>query len=116
MTGLKAFSATDLYYENRISIKTKGEHKKIFGDTLTRKELLERMKKVISNELSVKPEKITMQSSYANDFKADDLDSVQLVMAFEDEFKIKIPEKDAASMATVQTTYNYLIRRLKIKK
>jgi len=98
------------------AVKERQQKTMIELDTLTKKELLNRIKKVVSKVLDVKIENIKMQSSFTNDLGADDLAVVELVMAFEEEFNITISDKDADTLTTVQKTYDYLIKRLKITK
>ena len=59
-----------------------------------------KVKEIIINELGVEPEKVTLEASFVEDLGADSLDAVELVMAFEEEFGIEIPD-DAAE--TIQT-------------
>ena len=98
------------------AVKERQQKNMIELDTLTKKELLNRIKKVVSKVLDVKIENIKMQSSFTNDLGADDLAVVELVMAFEEEFNITVSDKDAETLTTVQKTYDYLIKRLKITK
>jgi acyl carrier protein len=98
------------------TIKTVAQERLIVQDTLTKKELLDRIKKVASKQFSVKAENIKLQTSFTKDFGADDLDMVELVMAFEEEFKIKIPDAQLETLTTVQKAYDYLIKKLKVTK
>jgi acyl carrier protein len=104
------------YMINAASFKTEAQKNLVFQDTLTRKELLNRIKKVASKQFSAKVENIRLQTSFTKDFGADDLDMVELVMAFEEEFKIKIPDEQLQTLTTVQKAYDYLIKRLNITK
>ena len=61
----------------------------------------EKVKAIIINELGVDPEKVTNDASFVDDLGADSLDTVELVMAFEEEFTIDIPDEDAEQMRTV---------------
>ena len=54
-----------------------------------------KVKEIIINELGVEPEKVTPEASFVEDLGADSLDTVELVMAFEEEFGIEIPDEDA---------------------
>ena len=60
-----------------------------------------KVKEIIINELGVDPEKVTPEASFVDDLGADSLDTVELVMAFEEEFTIDIPDEDAEQMRTV---------------
>ncbi len=61
----------------------------------------ERVKEIIVNELGVEAEKVTLEASFVEDLGADSLDTVELVMAFEEEFGVDIPDEDAEQMRTV---------------
>ena len=60
------------------------------------------------NELGVEAEKVTPEASFVEDLGADSLDTVELVMAFEEEFGMDIPDEDAEKMATVGEAIKYL--------
>ena len=60
-----------------------------------------RVREIIINELGVEAEKVTDEASFVEDLGADSLDTVELVMAFEEEFGIDIPDEDAEQMRTV---------------
>ncbi len=68
----------------------------------------ERVREIIVNELGVEPEKVTQQASFVEDLGADSLDTVELVMAFEEEFGIEIPDEDAENLQTVGDAVRYL--------
>ncbi len=68
----------------------------------------DKVKEIIVNELGVEPEKVTPQASFVEDLGADSLDTVELVMAFEEEFGIEIPDEDAEKLQTVGDAVNYL--------
>ncbi|MBI4519711.1 MAG: acyl carrier protein [Gemmatimonadetes bacterium] len=72
-----------------------------------------RVKELIINELGVEPEKVTAAASFVEDLGADSLDTVELVMAFEEEFGIDIPDEDAEQMRTVGDAINYLQQHAK---
>ena len=67
-----------------------------------------RVREIIVNELGVEPEKVTDDASFVEDLGADTLDTVELVMAFEEEFGIDIPDEDAEQMRTVGDAIAYL--------
>ena len=67
-----------------------------------------RVKEIIINELGVEAEKVTDDASFVEDLGADSLDTVELVMAFEEEFGIDIPDEDAEQMRTVGDAISYL--------
>jgi acyl carrier protein len=67
-----------------------------------------KVKEIIVNELGVEPEKVTEDASFVEDLGADSLDTVELVMAFEEEFDIEIPDEDAEKLQTVGDAMRYL--------
>ena len=67
-----------------------------------------RVREIIINELGVEAEKVTDEASFVEDLRADSLDTVELVMAFEEEFGIDIPDEDAEQMRTVGDAIKYL--------
>lgn len=67
-----------------------------------------RVKEIIVNELGVEAEKVTPEASFVEDLGADSLDTVELVMAFEEEFGLDIPDEDAEQMRTVGEAISYL--------
>ena len=71
-------------------------------------EIAERVKKIISEQLNVKEDEITESSSFVDDLGADSLDTVELVMAFEEEFGIEIPDEEAEKIRTVGDAIKYI--------
>ncbi|MBT8488333.1 MAG: acyl carrier protein [Gemmatimonadetes bacterium] len=67
-----------------------------------------RVREIIINELGVEPDKVTDEASFVEDLGADSLDTVELVMAFEEEFGIDIPDEAAEQMRTVGDAIKYL--------
>jgi acyl carrier protein len=67
-----------------------------------------KVKEIIINELGVEPEKVTNEASFVEDLGADSLDTVELVMAFEEEFGIEIPDEDAEQLQTVGDAIRYM--------
>ena len=70
--------------------------------------MLEKMKELIADQLSVEADSITVASSFKDDLGADSLDLFELVMALEDEYGVEIPAEDLENMATVGDVMNYL--------
>ena len=68
----------------------------------------EQVKSIVAEQLGVKEEEVTNDASFVDDLGADSLDTVELVMAFEEEFGIDIPDEDAEKMETVSDATKYL--------
>ena len=68
----------------------------------------ERIKEIIADQLGVEAEKVTPEAKFIEDLGADSLDVVELIMAFEEEFGIEIPDEDAEKIQTVGDVINYL--------
>lgn len=78
--------------------------------------LEERVKTIIVDELAVEDEEVTPNANFIDDLGADSLDTVELVMRFEEEFGISISDDDAEKLRTVQDACAYLEKRLKQKQ
>jgi len=70
-----------------------------------------RVREIIAQELGVEQEKVTDEANFVEDLGADSLDTVELVMAFEEEFGIEIPDEDAEQMLTVGQAIKYLTEK-----
>ena len=68
----------------------------------------QQVKAIVAEQLGVKEEEVTNDASFVDDLGADSLDTVELVMAFEEEFNIEIPDEDAEKIATVKDAVNYI--------
>lgn len=68
----------------------------------------ERVKKIVAEQLGVKLEDVTTEASFVDDLGADSLDTVELVMALEEEFELEIPDEDAEKIAKVQDAIDYI--------
>ena len=68
----------------------------------------ERVKKIVAEQLGVKEEEVTAEKSFVDDLGADSLDTVELVMALEEEFETEIPDEEAEKITTVQAAIDYV--------
>jgi acyl carrier protein len=71
-----------------------------------------KVREMIVENLGIDPEKVTVESSFVEDLGADSLDTVELVMAFEEEFALEIPDEDAEKLTTVGKAIDYLETKL----
>jgi len=67
-----------------------------------------KIKTIIAEQLGVKPEEVTPNASFVDDLGADSLDTVELIMALEEEFNVEIPDEDAEKMKTVGDAIKYI--------
>lgn len=79
-------------------------------------EIEPRVKEIIVEQLSVDPEQVTLQASFVNDLGADSLDTVELVMALEEEFDLEIPDEEAEKIGTVGQAVEYIKTKMQDKK
>ncbi len=70
--------------------------------------LEEKVKEIIVEQLGVNADQVTNEASFIEDLGADSLDTVELVMAFEEEFGAEIPDEDAEKLSTVQAVLDYM--------
>jgi len=68
----------------------------------------ERVKKIVVEQLGVKEEEVTHKAAFVEDLGADSLDTVELVMALEEEFECEIPDEEAEKITTVQQAVDYV--------
>ncbi|GAQ26295.1 MULTISPECIES: acyl carrier protein [Tepidanaerobacter] len=71
-------------------------------------EVFDRIKQIIADQLGVDEDEIVPEASFIDDLGADSLDIVELIMAFEEEFDIEIPDEDAEKIKTVQDVIDYI--------
>nr|QUE30016.1 AcpP [Erythrocladia irregularis] len=69
---------------------------------------LERLKAIVSQQLGVDITIVTNEANFAKDLKADSLDTVELIMAIEEEFDVEIPDEDAEKIATLQEALSFI--------
>ena len=79
-------------------------------------DIAERVKKIVVEHLGVEEDKVTESASFIDDLGADSLDTVELVMAFEEEFGIEIPDEDAEKITRVKEAIDYIEAHAKSKK
>jgi len=75
---------------------------------MTNPTIEERVTRIVCNQMGTTADKITPETSFVNDLGADSLDTVELVMEFEDEFEISIPDEDAEKIQTVGHAIEYI--------
>ena len=75
----------------------------------------DKVKAIIAEQLGVKPEEVQPQASFIDDLGADSLDTVELIMALEEEFSIEIPDEDAEKMTTVGDAVRYIDEKVAAK-
>ena len=73
----------------------------------------EKITEIIVEQLGVKPEEVTPEASFVDDLGADSLDTVELVMALEEEFGIEVPDEDAEKLTTVGDAAKYIEEKVK---
>jgi acyl carrier protein len=71
-------------------------------------DIFDKVKKIVTDQLGVEADKVVPEASFQNDLGADSLDTVELVMALEEEFDIEIPDEAAEQIATVQAAVNFI--------
>ena len=72
------------------------------------KSVADRVKEIIVEQLGVNPDQVTPEAKFIEDLGADSLDTVELVMAFEEAFEIEIPDEDAEKITTVKDAIDYI--------
>ncbi len=72
----------------------------------------EKVKEIISSQLGVDKSEVTAEASFVEDLGADSLDTVELVMAFEEAFNIEIPDEDAEKIAKVKDAIDYIKKKV----
>jgi acyl carrier protein len=99
------FTGVDSPLPHSMQAKTKHLLLGRFGNMST---IEERVKKIVIEQLGVKEDEVTANASFVDDLGADSLDTVELVMALEEEFETEIPDEEAEKITTVQQAVDYI--------
>jgi len=78
---------------------------------MNKEEILSKVKAVVAEKLNVGEDQVTEDAKFVEDLGADSLDQVELIMALEDEFALKIPEEDAEKLLTVGAAVDYVLKK-----
>lgn len=70
--------------------------------------MLDKIKEIVVDQLGVDAEQVTLDANFVEDLGADSLDTVELIMAFEEEFEVEIPDSDAEKIKTVKDVVDYI--------
>jgi acyl carrier protein len=79
---------------------------------MEREELFKKVRGIVADKLSISEEQVTESASFIEDLGADSLDTVELVMALEDEFQLDIPDEEAEKLTTVGKALDYILGRI----
>lgn len=79
---------------------------------MNKEEILTKVKGVVADKLNVGEDQVTEEAKFVEDLGADSLDQVELIMALEDEFQLKIPEEEAEKLTTVGAAVDYVIKKV----
>ena len=78
---------------------------------MTKEEILAKVKSVVSEKLNVGEDQVTTDAKFVEDLGADSLDQVELIMALEDEFDLKIPEEEAEQLSTIGSAVDFILAK-----
>jgi len=87
----------------------------VSADDVDIQEILDKVTDIISEQMGVDKSEITRETSFINDLNADSLDTVELVMEFEDEFDMSIPDEEAEKIQTVGAAVDYIVKTTQSK-
>jgi acyl carrier protein len=93
-------------YIGNLPDRTLGKERK--SSVPSREEIQESVVQIVCDQMGVSRDKVTPETSFINDLGADSLDTVELVMEFEDEFELNIPDEDAEKIQTVGDAIKYI--------
>ena len=79
---------------------------------MSQEAILEKVRSIVAEQLSVEAGEVKPESNFQNDLGADSLDTVELVMALEEEFETEIPDEQAEKLTTVQEAIDYIVANL----
>ena len=79
---------------------------------MNEQEILEKVQEIIADQLGVEKAQVTKEANFANDLGADSLDTVELVMAIEEEFSIEIPDEAAEKISNLQGAVNFITQQV----
>jgi acyl carrier protein len=79
---------------------------------MNKEEILGKVKNVVAEKLNVGEDQVTIDAKFVEDLGADSLDQVELIMALEDEFDLKIPEEEAEKLSTVGSAIDYIVSKV----
>lgn len=78
---------------------------------MNKEEILAKVKAVVAEKLNVGEDQVTADAKFVEDLGADSLDQVELIMALEDDFELKIPEEEAEQLTTVGSAVDYIVSK-----
>jgi acyl carrier protein len=78
---------------------------------MTKEEILAKVKSVVAEKLNVGEDQVTTDAKFVEDLGADSLDQVELIMALEDEFDLKIPEEEAEQLSTIGAAVDFILTK-----
>ena len=81
----------------------------------TEAEIQEKVSQIVSEQMGIDKSELTRETSFVDDLNADSLDTVELVMEFEDEFEMSIPDEEAEKIRTIGQTVSYILKNNKEK-
>src|SRR5215207_3664003 len=100
-----------LQYAPQALRRTGAWNRSIIEDSTQMSSVESQVKAIVAEQLGVKAEQVTNDASFVDDLGADSLDTVELVMALEEEFEIEIPDEDAEKITTVHQAIDYINER-----